>query len=113
MQLEYYGIEAWSVVQQVVSFSSDVNEFYATKKSKADRWETLDHRWNHIRRSGAYPENRAEDVAEQTIQAVEKVPNTIDSINNEAKDRTRLRMRRSARAILTRGFRKEKRCQDV
>ena len=53
--------------------------------SKADRWETLDHRWNQIRRSGAYPETRAEDVAEQTIQAVEKEPDTIDSINNEAK----------------------------
>ena len=149
VQLEYYGIEAWSVLQQVVSFSSDENESYATEMSKADRWETLDHRWNQIRWSGAYPETRAEDVAEQTIQAVEKVPNTIDSINNEAKctrrtkekllgarkaleavdsesrscgvaefafhsrvrenlptrcrrDRTRLRMRRSARAILTR-----------
>ena len=52
-------------------FSSDKNEFYATKKSKADRWEMLDHRWNQVRRSGAYPETRAEDVAEQMIQAVE------------------------------------------
>ena len=52
VQLVYYGIEAWSVVQQVVSFSSDKNESYATKKSKADRWETLDHRWNQIRRNG-------------------------------------------------------------
>ena len=85
VQLECYGIEAWSVVQQVVSFSSDENESYAAKKSKADRWETLDHRWNQIRWSGAYPETRAKGVAEQTIQAVEKVPNTIDSINNEAK----------------------------
>ena len=67
VQLEYCGIEAWSVVQQVVSFSSD-------EMSKADRWETLGHRWNQIRRSGAYPETRAEDVAEQTIQAVDKVP---------------------------------------
>ena len=31
VQLEYYGIEAWSVIQQVVSFSSDKNAFYATK----------------------------------------------------------------------------------
>ena len=88
VQLEYYGIEAWSVVQQVVSFSSDKNESYATRKSEADRSGTLDHRWYQIRRSGAYPKTRAEDVAEQTIQTVEKVPDTIDSINNEAK-RTR------------------------
>ena len=53
--------------------------------SKADRWETLGNRWNQIRWSGAYPETRAEDVVEQTIQAAEKVPDTIDSINNEAK----------------------------
>ena len=72
-------------IQQVVSFSSDENESYAAKKSKADRWETLDHRWNQIRWSGAYPETRAEGVAQQTIQGVEKVPDTIDSINNEAK----------------------------
>ena len=72
VQLEYYGIEAWSVVQQMVSFSSDKQESFATKKSKSNRWETLDHRGNQIRRSGAYPETRAEDVAEQTIQAVEK-----------------------------------------
>ena len=85
VRLECFGIEAWSVVQQVVWFSSDENESYAAKKSKADRWETLDHRWNQIRWSGAYPETRAEGVAEQTIQAVEKVPNTIDNINNEAK----------------------------
>ena len=85
VQLENYGIEAWSVVQQVVSFSSDENESCVTEMSKADRWEMLDHRWNQIRRSGAYSETRAEDVAEQTIQAVEKVPDTIDSTNNEAK----------------------------
>ena len=42
VQLVYYGIEAWSVIQQVVSFSSDENESYATETSKADRWETLD-----------------------------------------------------------------------
>ena len=32
--------------------------------SKADRWETRGHRWNQICWSGAYPETRAEDVAE-------------------------------------------------
>ena len=85
VQLEYYGIEAWSVLQQVVSFSSDENESYATEMTKADRWETLGHRWNQARWSGAYPETRAEDVAEHAIQAVEKVPDTIESINNEAK----------------------------
>ena len=79
VQLEYYVIEPWSVFQQVVSFSSDENESYATEMSKADRWETLDHRWNQI------PETRAKVVAEQTIQAVEKVPDTIDCINNGAK----------------------------
>ena len=88
VQLEYYGIEALSVVQQVVSFSLDKNVSYATKKSKADRWETLHHRWNQTRRSGAYPETRGEDVAEQTIQAVEKVPDTIGSVGSEVK-RTR------------------------
>ena len=139
VQLEYYGIGAWSVIQQVVSFSSDENESYVTEMSIADRWETLDHRWNLIRKSGAYPETRAKGVAEQTIQAVEKVPETVDIINNGAKftrrtkdkklvgarktlkpltqkvaiptrcrrDRTCLRMRRSARAILT--HRKERR----
>ena len=85
VQVEYYGIEAWSVVQQVVSFGSDKNESHATKKLKADRWETLNHRWNQTRRSGAYPETRAEDVAEQAIQVVEKVPDTIDSVNKEVK----------------------------
>ena len=81
VQLEYYGIEAWSVVQQVVSFSSDENESYATEMLKADRWETLGHRWNQILWSGAYPETRAKGVAEQTIQAVEKVPGneSVDS----------------------------------
>ena len=58
VQLEHYVIEASSVARQVVSFSSDKNESHATKKSKADRWETLDPRWNEIRRT------RAEDVAE-------------------------------------------------
>ena len=85
VHVEYYGIEAWSAVQQVVSFSTDENESYATEMSKADHWETMGHRWNQIHWSGAYPETRAEDVAERTIQAVEKVPDTVDSINNEAK----------------------------
>ena len=80
VQLKNYGIEAWSVVQQMVSFSSD-----ETEMSKVDRWETLDHRWHLFRRIGAYPETRAEEVAERTIQAVEKVPDAIDSINKEAK----------------------------
>ena len=72
VQLEYYGNEAWSVVQQVVSFSSDENESYASEMSKVDRWETLDHRWNQIRRSGAYPETRAKGVAEQTNPSCRK-----------------------------------------
>ena len=45
----------------------------------------LDHRRDQNGRIGAYPEIRAEDVAERTIQVVEKVPDTIDSINKEAK----------------------------
>ena len=44
VQLEKCGIEAWSVVQQVVSFSSDESESHVTEMSKVDRWETLDHR---------------------------------------------------------------------
>ena len=59
-----------------------VVQLYATEISKADRWETLDHRWNQIRWSDAYPETRAKGVAQQMIQAVEKVPDTVDSINN-------------------------------
>ena len=85
VQLENYGIEAWSVLQQVVLLSSAESEFYAVDAPNVDRRETPDHRWNQIRRSGAYPETCAEDVDEQTIQAVEKVPDTIVSINNEAK----------------------------
>ena len=50
-----------------------------------DRWETLDHRRKQNHRIGAYLETRAENVAERTIQAVEKVQDTIDSINKEAK----------------------------
>ena len=60
VQLEYYGIEAWSLIQQVVSFSSNENESHATEMSEANRWETLGHRWNQVRWSGAYPETRAE-----------------------------------------------------
>ena len=55
---------------------------------KGCRKRTAGRRWviaGIIRRSGAYPETRAEGVAQQTIQGVEKVPHTIDSINNEAK----------------------------
>ena len=44
VQLEYYGIEAWSVIQQVVSFSLDESESYAIEASKVDRWEMLEHR---------------------------------------------------------------------
>ena len=62
VQLKYYGIEAWSVVQQVVSFSSDESGSYATETSKVDRWETLDHRWKQNRMSGAYPETRVWSV---------------------------------------------------
>ena len=62
VQLENCGIEAWSVVQQVVSFSSDESESHVTEMSKVDRWETLDHRRSQNRRIGAYPETRAEDV---------------------------------------------------
>ena len=72
VQLENYGIEAWSVLQQVVLLSSAESEFYAVDAPNVDRRETPDHRWNQIRRSGAYPETCAEDVDEQTIQAVEK-----------------------------------------
>ena len=84
VQLESHEIEAWSVVQQVVSFSSAESETYAIEASKVDRWETQDHRWKQDRRIGAYPETRAEDAAERTIRAVAKVPHTIDSINKEA-----------------------------
>ena len=85
VQLESHQIAAWSVVQQVVSFSSAESETFAIEGSKVDRWETVDHRRKQSRRIGAYPETRAEDAAERTIQAVDKVPNTIDSINKEAK----------------------------
>ena len=61
--------KAWSVDQQVVSFSSDESESYVTETSKVDRWETLDHRRKQDRRTGVNPETRVEDVAEQTIQA--------------------------------------------
>ena len=68
VQLESHQIDAWSVIQQVVSSSSAESETHATEMSKADRWETLDHRRKQNRRGGAYPETRAEDVGEQTIQ---------------------------------------------
>ena len=50
--------------------------------------ETLDHRWNQIRRNGAYPETRAEGVTGQTIQAVEKVPDAIDSVTRRDQGKT-------------------------
>ena len=83
VQLESHQIEAWSVIQQVVSFSSAESETFAVVASRVDRWETLDLRRKKNRRIGACPETRA--VIERTIQAVEKVPDTIDSINKEAK----------------------------
>ena len=85
MQLESHEVEAWSVIQQVVSFSSAESETYAIEASRVACWETPYHRRKQNRRIGAYPETRAEDVAERTIQAVEKVLDTIDSINEEAK----------------------------
>ena len=85
LQLEYYGIEAWSVVQQVVSFSSAESEIHAIEESRVDRWEVPYLRRKQNRRIGTYPQTRAEEVAEQAIQAVEKVPDAIDSINKEAK----------------------------
>ena len=61
---------------------------HATATSKVDRWETLDHRRKQDHRIGAYTETRAEEVAERAVQAVGEVPDTIDSLNKEAK-RTR------------------------
>ena len=55
VQLESHQIEAWSVVQQVVSFSSAESETYAIEASKVDRWETLDHRQNQDCRIGKNP----------------------------------------------------------
>ena len=50
---------------------------------------TDDRRWiiagKQDRRIGANPETRTEDVAERAVQAVEEVPDTIDSLNKEAK----------------------------
>ena len=57
---------------------------HATETSKVDRLETLDHRRKQDHRIGAYPETRAEDVAERAVQAAGEVPDTIDS-NKEAK----------------------------
>ena len=69
----------------MVSFSSAESETYAIEASRVDHWETPDHRRKQNRRIGAQPETRAEEVAERTIQAVEKVPDAIDGINKEAK----------------------------
>ena len=80
VQLESHEIEAWSVIQQVVSFSSAESETYAIEASRVDRWETPYHRRKQNRRIGVYPRDSC-----RTIQAVEKVPDTIDSINKEAK----------------------------
>ena len=46
VQLEYYGIEAWNVIQHVVLLSSAEIEFYAVDAPNVDRRETPDHRWN-------------------------------------------------------------------
>ena len=73
------------------SAGGDESESYVAETSKVSSWETQDHRWNETRRVGAYPETRAEDVAQQTIQAVEKVPDTIDSINKETKCMRRIK----------------------
>ena len=67
----------------MVSFSSAESQTHVIEASKVDRCETLDHPLKQNRRVGACPETRAQDVAERTIQAVEKVPDTIDSINKE------------------------------
>ena len=95
-----------------------------------NRRETLDHRRKQDRRIGANPQTRAEDVAERAVQAVEEVPDTIDSLNKEAKctrpvfaepgreaespdkmpQELATRMRRRARAILTARVWKERRC---
>ena len=74
VQLESHKIEAWSMIQQMVLLSSAESEFHAVDAPNVDRRETLGRRRKQDRRTGATPETRAEDVAEQTIQAVEKVP---------------------------------------
>ena len=113
VQLESHEIEAWCMIQQMVSFSSAESEFYAIEAPNEDR------------RS---PEARSQDWRE----AVEEVPDTIDSLNKEAKctkpvfanrgreaeslptryhgNWPRLRMRRRAQAILTQGSWKRRRC---
>ena len=85
VQLERHEFKAWSMIQQVVSLSSAESEFNAVGAPNVDRRETLDHRQKQDRRIGAYPETRAEDVAERAIQAVAKVPGPIDSPNEEAR----------------------------
>ena len=84
VQLESHEIEAWSMIQQVVSFSSAESEFYAIEAPNVDRRETLDHRRKQEHRIGANLETRTEDAAERAIQVVEKVPDKIDSLNKEA-----------------------------
>ena len=67
--------------------------------SEADRWETLGHRWDQIRWSGAYPETRAEDVAEPTIQALEKVPDTIEALESLTRKVATAHEKRAEKAI--------------
>ena len=38
VQLENHGVEAWSVLQQVVSFNSDESESYAIEAPNVNRW---------------------------------------------------------------------------
>ena len=89
MQLESHEIEAWSMIQQMVLLSSAESEFHAVDAPNVDRRETLGRRRKQDCRTGANPETRAEDVAEQTIQAIEKVPDTIDSKRPIARERPR------------------------
>ena len=86
VELESHEIEAWSMIQKMVLLSSAESEFDAVDAPM----ETLGRRRKQDRRTDANPETRAEDVADQTIQAVEKVPDTIDSTNKEAKQSARI-----------------------
>ena len=70
---------------------------HATETSKVDRWETLDHRRKQDHRIGAYPETRAEDVAERAVQAVGEVPDTIDKYEKDQGET--LRSSQSARIV--------------
>ena len=47
VQLESHEIEAWSKIQQVVSFTSAESELHAIEAPNVDRRETLDRRRNH------------------------------------------------------------------